>query len=92
MPKKPPYDFNFDVSKMTPEEVKEKLKEAGIPFEEWVKSDREGEEIHTLPMFEHQAELLKQLSGLLEDQIERDVEHIDELNVQLHRLQRGGGK
>lgn len=92
MSKKAPYDFNFDVSKMTPEEVREKLREAGIPFDSWVKSDKEGEEIHTLPMFEHQAELLKQLAGLLEDQVDRDVEHISELHEQLHRLQRGGGK
>lgn len=83
--------FDFDVSKMTPEEVKEKLREAGIPFDEWVASEKEGEEIHTLPMFQRQAEMLTELKGLLEDQVDKDLKEIDALNVQLHRLKRGGG-
>lgn len=89
--KKAHYDFDFDVSKMTPEEVKEKLKEGGIPFESWVHNEEE-REVTTLPMFERKAELLKQLAGILEDQIENDVKEVDTLNVQLHRLKRGGGQ
>lgn len=89
--KKSRYDFDFDVSKMTPEEVKERLREAGVPFEEWVHNQEE-REVTTLPMFEKQAELLQQLAGILEDQIEKDVKEIDTLNVQVYRLKRGGGQ
>ena len=88
--KKARYDFDFDVSKMTPEEVKEKLKEGGIPYDGWVHNEEE-REVKTLPMFERQAELLKQLAGIMETQIEQDLKEIDSLNIQLHRLKRGGG-
>jgi len=86
------YDFDFDVSKMTPEEVKAKLREAGIPFESWVKSDKQDEEVHTLPMFQRQAELLQQVASLLQDQIDRDMLEVNQLQIQLHKLKRGGGQ
>ena len=87
--------FDFDVSKMTVEEVKERLRQAGIPVNEWVDNEgqvpEEGKEVR-LPSFERYAEMLTELRDVMQMQVDRDVEQIDTLAYQLHRLKHGGGR
>lgn len=93
MSKKGPFDFN--VKDMTPEEVVERLRAAGIPVNNWV--DNEGEvkpegEERLLPSFKKHAELLGHIKDIMQTQVDQDVSQIDELNYQLKRLKHGGGR
>jgi hypothetical protein len=86
--------FDFDVSKMTVEEVKERLRADGIPVGEWVSNEghvNEGDKAQ-LTTFKRYAELLGQLRDLLQQQADRDVKQIDDLSYQLRRLKHGGGR
>lgn len=86
--------FDFDLSKMSVEEVKERLRAAGIPVDDWVNNEgrvQEGAKAR-LPTFERYAELLTHLRDLLQQQADRDLQQIDDLSYQLRRLQHGGGR
>lgn len=85
--------FDFDVSKMTVEEVKERLRAAGLPVDQWVDNEdrvKEGDRAR-IPTFEKYAEHLMALRDLLVQQSQQDVQQIDNLNYQLRRLKHGGG-
>lgn len=86
--------FDFDVSRMTVEEVKDRLRAAGLPVDEWVSNEDRVKEGDTarIPTFQRYAEHLLNLRGLLEQQAEADVKQMDELNYQLRRLEHGGGR
>jgi hypothetical protein len=86
--------FTFDMSEMTVEEVRERLREQGINVGEWTSNENEVEEGDKarLPTLKWYAEMLQEMGGLLETQVERDLKETDELNYQLMRLKRGGGR
>jgi hypothetical protein len=86
--------YGFDVSKMTVEELREKLRELGFPLGSWVSNEeyvKEGDQAQ-IPTFKKYAETLTELRGVLETQVEKDLKDVDELNYQLHRLKHGGGR
>lgn len=86
--------FDFDVSKMSVEDVVERLRAQGIPVGEWVDNEdrvKEGEKAQ-IPTFKLYAEMLGNIRDLLQDQAERDMQEIDDLNYQIRRLKHGGGK
>ena len=86
--------FDFDMSKMTVEEVKERLREQGINPDSWVSNEehvKEGDKAQ-LPTLNWYAEMLKEMGVILETQVQRDLKETDELNYQLQRLKRGGGR
>lgn len=78
---------------ITVEEARRRLKEMGIPIGEWQNTNPDGErEAFTIPTFVRQADKLKKLSGLIEDQISRDFNTIVEMKEKLNRLKYGGGR
>jgi hypothetical protein len=86
--------FDFDVSKLSVEEVKERLRAAGLPVDAWVSNEdhvKEGDKAR-LPTFEHYAKLLEHLRDIMQKQADQDLQQIDDLNYQLQRLQHGGGR
>jgi len=86
--------LDFDVSKMTVEEVKERLRAEGFPVGEWVSNEdhvKDGDKAQ-IPTFKRYAELLGQLRDILQQQADRDVKQIDDLSYQLRRLKHGGGR
>jgi hypothetical protein len=86
--------FNFDLSKMSVEEAKERLRSHGIPVDEWVDNEgrvEEGEKAQ-LPTLKFYADMLSKIGDLVGDQVQRDVKEIDDLNYQLRRLKHGGGR
>lgn len=86
--------FDFDVSKLTVEEVKERLRAAGLPVDGWVNNEgrvKDGDKAQ-LPTFQHYAKLLEHLRDILQQQADRDIQQIDDLSYQLRRLQHGGGR
>jgi hypothetical protein len=80
---------------MSVEDVKERLRAAGIPMGEWVDNEddvpEEGKEV-PIPSFQRYAKMLEQLRDIMQMQVDKDVEQIDTLNSQLHRLKHGGGR
>ena len=85
--------FDFDLSKMTVEEAKERLHEMGFPVDSWVDNEdyvTAGEKVQ-LPTFKYYAEMLTAIRDICEDQTKRDLQEIDKLQVQLQRLRKGGG-
>lgn len=93
MRQKGPFDFN--VGELTPEEVIEKLRAAGIPVNGWVDNEGEvppeGKKV-VLPSFQKHAELLGHIRDLMQTQVDQDVAQMDDLNYQLKRLKHGGGR
>ena len=78
---------------LTPEEVKRRLSEMGIPTGAWENTEPDGEvEITTIPTFRRMAGGLEKLGGLIEDQIEKDQKQIKDLQLKLARLKHGGGR
>lgn len=78
---------------LTPEEVKQRLGEMGIPTGQWENTEPEGDvEITTIPTFRRMADGLGKLGGLIEDQIKKDEKQIKELRLKLARLKHGGGR
>ena len=75
---------------MTPEEFKARLKRAGIDPDkgEW----RKTREVHPqdLPAVGKQLEMLQTLKGLLEQQIAKDIETVDDLKIKLQKMKHGG--
>jgi|SaaInlStandDraft_4_1057021.scaffolds.fasta_scaffold113520_2 hypothetical protein len=75
---------------MNPDELRKKLEDAGIPIgESWGSAQEGGVKS---PILERQKALLTQLEGLVEQQIEVDMQKASELHVALRKLQRGGGE
>lgn len=73
---------------MTEEELRRKLKEAGIPVgEPWSQST---ERTAKSPLIEQQKKTLRKLEGLVERQIEEDQQRVAELHAALVRLKHGG--
>lgn len=86
--------FNFDMSEMTVEEVKERLRSQGINPDSWVNNEdyvKEGDKA-PLPTLSLYAEMLTEMGDILKTQVDRDLRETDELNYQLQRLKRGGGR
>lgn len=94
--------FDFDVSKMTVEEAEQKLREKGFPVGEWTDNydatlgedgqPKEEPEQAQIPTFKFYAEMLEHIRDICEDQVKHDLREIDNLNYQLRRLKRGGGR
>lgn len=86
--------FDFDVSKLTVEEVVERLRAQGLEVGEWVDNEgrvKEGQKAQ-LPTFKFYADMLGKIGDILQDQVDRDLAEIDDLNYQLRRLKHGGGR
>jgi len=84
---------NFDVSEMSVEEAKRRLRAMGFPVDSW--EPPEGDEdkvIKTLPTFKKQALLLDKLKELLVKQVEDDQKTISALAEKRQRLLHGGGR
>lgn len=83
--------FDFDVSKMTAEEVVERLRSMGIEPNAWVSNEDEVEEgaKAQIPTLNQYAEILQQMGGIIEKQIENDRRETDDLVYQLRRLEKG---
>jgi hypothetical protein len=89
--------FDFDVSKMTVEEVIERLRAQGIEPNEWVDNEerfkqgktKEGQKAK-IPTLEAYAHILDQIKKVVEKQVENDVKETDDLVYQLRRIKRGG--
>lgn len=85
--------FDFDLSKMTVEEAKERLREMGINTDSWESNEdyvKGGEKVQ-IPTFKMYADLLGQIRDICQDQVNRDINEIDKLQVQLARIRKGGG-
>lgn len=86
--------FDFDVSKMSVEDVKARLRAAGVPVDSWVNNEdtvKGGEQVQ-LPTIQRYVGLLIQLRDLMQTQGDRDLQEIDDLSYQLRRLKHGGGR
>jgi hypothetical protein len=72
------------------EEIKQRLKEMGIPFNgEWGATTKRTN-IES-PMVRKQKVALHRLEGILQSQLDQDQEKVAMLHVQLQRLKNGGG-
>lgn len=86
--------FDFDLSKMTVEEAKDRLRGMGFPVDEWISNEdrvKDGDKAQ-IPTFKHYAEILTKIRDLISDQTDRDLKEIDDLSYQLRRLRHGGGR
>ncbi len=70
------------------EEIRKKLREAGIPIGGWTETT-EGEV--ESPLLKRQGEALQKIEVLLERQIKSDQEKIAELHAIMQRAKHGGG-
>jgi hypothetical protein len=97
-PKKKKYEyrtpFDFDLTKMTVEEAEERLRAMGIEPGQWTDNENYVKEGDTaqLPTFGFYAEMLGHIRDICQTQVDHDVKEIDDLNYQLRRLKRGGGR
>lgn len=85
--------FDFDLSKMSVEEAKERLRAMGIEPGSWTDNHgrvKDGDKAQ-IPTFKLYAEMLTQIRDICQTQVDRDLNEIDMLNVKLRRLKRGGG-
>lgn len=85
--------FDFDLSKMTVEEAKERLREAGINPDSWTNNEgrvKEGDKAK-IPTFEFYAQMLGEIRDICQGQVSRDLHEIDDLSVKMRRLKKGGG-
>ena len=75
---------------MTPDEIRKKLEEAGIPLgEAW--SSQKARQVSS-PIVERQKENLRSLEKVLEMQIESDQQRVADLHAALQKLKHGGGQ
>ena len=73
----------------SPDDIKKKLAEAGIPVDgSWSSTE---EKTVKSPLVEKQKELLRKLEPLVEQQIESDQQRVADLHIALQRLKHGGG-
>jgi hypothetical protein len=73
---------------MTPDEIKKKLRDAGIPVDGW------GETVEgdvKSPVLERQKEALGKVEVIIQRQLEEDQRKMAELHAVLQRLKHGGG-
>ena len=68
---------------MTKEEIIQKLKELGIPVNNWEDTK---EKTVSSPIIEKQRESLSKLHDLLELQIQKDVEMVADLHIALQKV------
>lgn len=74
---------------MNVDEIKARLREAGVPTDgSWTATE---EKTVKSPLVEKQKDLLRKLEGLVEQQIEQDTERVADLHIALQRLKHGGG-
>jgi len=74
---------------MTPEEMRKKLREAGVPVDgKW---DDRPEQDAKSPIVEKQKKLLGNIEKILEQQVLEDQQKLAELHIALQRLKHGGG-
>lgn len=86
--------FDFDLSKMTVEQAKERLRGMGIDPDQWTSNEdyvKDGDKAQ-LPTFKLYADMLTQIRDICQGQVDRDLKEIDELNVKMRRLRKGGGQ
>lgn len=85
--------WNIDCSKLSKEEIEERLREHGFPVGEWhVEEDQnKGPKKFQLTAFKSYAELLTQMQGVIEMQVKQDLKEIDSLHVKLQKMKQGGG-
>tara|TARA_R110000824_G_scaffold277815_2_gene466010 strand:+ start:129 stop:356 length:228 start_codon:yes stop_codon:yes gene_type:complete len=74
---------------MSPDELRAKLEEAGIPVGEPWKTTRE--KVVRSPLVERQKVTLRKIEGLIEHQLAEDQKRVADLNIALVRLKHGGG-
>lgn len=76
---------------MTPEEIRERLKEAGIPVGDgWGPTKRQTSV--EPPIVKRQKEALRKIEAMLVDQVEQDKQRVADLHVALQRIKNGGGQ
>jgi len=73
---------------MNPDDIKKKLREAGIPVDgKW---EKQGPREVKSPILEKQRETMRKLEGLLVQQVENDKQKMADLQAALMRLKHGG--
>jgi uncharacterized protein (DUF2461 family) len=72
------------------EDIKQKLRDAGIPFNGDWGPTTERTNIET-PIAKKQKVALRRLESILQTQLEQDQKKVAALHVQLQRLKHGGG-
>lgn len=85
--------FDFDLSKMSVEDAKERLRAMGIEPDSWTNNHdtvKEGDKAQ-IPTFKFYADMLGEIRDICKGQVSRDLREIDELGVKLRRLKKGGG-
>ena len=80
---------------MTPDEMKKKLKEMGLDFEQgsgkWSQK-KKGIDVSKMESVQKFAKVAEQMQSLLEKQVEKDQATLEALHEQLKRFQHGGGQ
>lgn len=76
---------------MTPEEIKAKLKEAGIPVGGGWGSTKQQTSVEP-PVVKRQKEALRKIEALLVEEVEKDKQRMADLHVALQRIKHGGGQ
>lgn len=72
----------------TIEEVKQQLRDLGIPVDSWGETQ---EGTVKSPLLDRQIEMLTKVRDLLEMQVEQDIATVAELTEKVNRLKHGGG-
>lgn len=72
----------------TIEEVKQQLRDLGIPVDSWEETT---EGTVKSPFLDRQVEMLTKVRDLLEMQVEQDIATVAELTEKVNRLKHGGG-
>ncbi len=76
---------------MTPEEIKERLKEAGIPVGDGWGQTKQQTSVEP-PVVKRQKEALRKIEALLVEQVEQDKQRVADLHIALQRIKHGGGQ
>ena len=76
---------------MTPEEIKERLRAAGVPVDgEW--GPTKAQSSVEPPIVKRQKAALRQIEALLVQQVEQDKQKMADLHIALQRIKHGGGQ
>jgi len=73
---------------MTPDEIKKKLQEMGVPLNGW--GDTNTGTVKS-PILEKQKGALGKIQALLEAQVQQDQEVLSQLHIALQKAKHGGG-
>lgn len=76
---------------MTPDEIRKKLEEAGIPVGDGWGPTRARTNIES-PIVKKQKDALRKIEALLVQQVEQDKQRVSELHATLQRIKHGGGQ